>query len=167
MTAIPAHEVKSSRRTAATVLLIVVMAVPLSIAAFALWLDLPAEPVPSEAVYDAGVSANQEHANGKHAEAVEVRDRLARGNCYSPIQRYYAPVRGTALLLCQMTPDPAGVWGGRVVRIASNGAWLGSSSYEASVFAGPRSYFDWVIKRDGYIPAGPEVIQQLKLLAGL
>ena len=119
------------------------------------------------AVFDGGVTANRSHADAKHAEAAEIRTRLREGRCHSPIERYFAPTRGTVLLLCQMTADPNGIWGGRVLRIASNGEWLGSRSYEATCMVAHRQYWRWVLRRDGYVPAGGNVIRQLEMLAGL
>jgi hypothetical protein len=94
----------------------------------------------------------------KHAEAPMVR-QVYRDQACEGVELHYSPTQGTLLVLCGLprsAGDGAGLWGGLIYRISENGGktLLYDESYEVTVFAARRSYWDNVIRRDGYVMLG-------------
>jgi hypothetical protein len=65
---------------------------------------------------------------------------------------WFSPSRGTVLILCGIRETTE--WGGLVYRVTEDNGqvFLYDQAYECSVFVATRSYWDWVVKRDGYKP---------------
>lgn len=105
-------------------------------------------------------SHNMEHADSKHASAPLVRSAV-QSSGPDKCEVWYAPIRGTALILVSMGDNR---WGGVIWRVAdSNNRPICEDSYECSAFARDRSYWSRVIMRDGYVPiaAYPNIFEAL------
>lgn len=108
------------------------------------------------------ILSNEGHANSNHVEAMEIRELMnKRGGCTPPIsppfmgvKYWFSEVNGTMLTLCRMSESSIA---GRVVRITTAGGFLNEKCYECTVFMADRNYWGWVLKRDTYTPAPPNV----------
>lgn len=100
--------------------------------------------------------ANTDTVDEKHAEAPLIRKLHQRGLCHKT-EAWISTQRGTLLVLCKMDKEPryAATWGGLIWRVLEmrNGSLslLGKDTYECTVFAHGREYWDRVIARDGYV----------------
>lgn len=93
---------------------------------------------------------NQEHANSRHIEAELVRATYRDGLC-SGEELWFSPSRGTILVLCYI--DELNEWGGVIMRITEDNGNVPLSpedAYECSAFSAKRSYWQNVLRRDGY-----------------
>jgi len=88
----------------------------------------------------------------KHPEAAAIRSRYQGGLCEGT-EIYFSPPRGTLLILCGL-PE-SNMTGGLIYRISENFGHnlLGpEDSYEVTIYAAKRAYWDNVIVRDEYYP---------------
>ena len=89
--------------------------------------------------------------DAKHPEAPAVRTFYREGTCEGT-ELWFAPVRGTVLVLCGIPQSP--LWGGMIYRVTERNGdrLLNEDAYEATVLCDKRRYWDRVIVRDGYFP---------------
>jgi len=99
----------------------------------------------------------------KHTEAGQLRARYQNGACEGT-EVYFSPPRGTLLVLCGIPQSRQ--WGGLIYRIAENYGheFLGDGSYEVTVFASSRRYWNQVLIRDEYLPLAllPDLQRQVR-----
>lgn len=98
-----------------------------------------------------GISMLCQDIDAHHPEASSIRTHYRGGVCEG-LELYFAPVRGTVLVLCGI-PGSA-EWGGLIYRVTErNGTrLLDGQAYEVTVFAASRRYWTNVVIRDGYLP---------------
>ena len=90
-------------------------------------------------------------AAARHPEADSIKLARKNGTCEGS-ELYFAPVRGTVLMLCGI--ENTDQWGGLIWRVTENqGAVILSQgdAYEVTVFSAGREYWNKVIVRDGYV----------------
>jgi len=98
-----------------------------------------------------GILMLSQDIDARHPEAATIRTHYRQGLCQGT-ELYFAPVRGTVLVLCGVPGSPE--WGGLIYRVSEKGGsrLLDGEAYEVTVFTASRRYWTNVITRDGYFP---------------